>query len=252
VEISSHGTIVNRENRLMKRIYWLSAALIFISCTDNQQVPVNNPPDPRRIAVTGDPATAGIDIRVHVPGSLKSREDSLIGAILARTPEAERAEVEQLLRDPGTAITGVDGDVEAAHLLSHLYAIRAADRIAAARGQQRAAMEFTIVVAPDHLHGDEVSAVLRRKQGHHRNVVVISDPSDLDAIDRGVTSLLMSRGPGGDDVAEDIRLPVRRTNSPAGARAHRVPLGPMRFSNLDVEGIGNVPAVTVRLGAKEP
>jgi len=88
--------------------------------------------------VVVDFAALGIDTRTHVVGSRKADEDAAMVRLLALYPPEQAKLVEQEL-DPNApwTIYSVEGNEEAARLISIIYTIREADALAEARQETR-------------------------------------------------------------------------------------------------------------------
>ncbi|MGH2609057.1 MAG: hypothetical protein ACRDHF_08200 [Tepidiformaceae bacterium] len=85
------------------------------------------PPDDQgpTYSVVPDPAALGIDPSTHVAGSRKADEEAALARLRTLYPEAVRALAEA--DSIGGGVYAVDGNEEAARLLSIIYAIRNAD-----------------------------------------------------------------------------------------------------------------------------
>lgn len=110
----------------MSRVSLALLAALTMGC-DSHPAPSPPPDDDQRppYNVVPDPAALGIDPRTHVAGSRKADEEAALARLRVKYPDAARAleEADSL----GGGVYAVDGNEEAARLLSIIYTIRNAD-----------------------------------------------------------------------------------------------------------------------------
>lgn len=113
----------------------VTIALLVSACERRDQG--SSPSGVPSYVVASDPASLGINLWTHVPGSRGAEEAEALRQFLALYPPDEAERLAGLLADTSTATVHSVADPEAARLLSIIYSIRDADAYVRVRARNR-------------------------------------------------------------------------------------------------------------------
>ena len=245
----------------MMRVVLVTLSLLTMAACDDDAVT-----DPR--GITGratfevqQPSLRGV--ARHVPGTRKAEEEAAIAQLLAKAGTDERIRKEWL-----ELLSGVHGrigsvsDPEMARLVTTIYEIREADARALQLEESRQiarthGIVVTAVLMDEMPVAGARAVVLRRVTTHPRNVILLprgrATPADLsDAI----ATVFGLREAHGDLPFADARVVVPPRKSPRRARPSvymEQRLDALtRVPRRTVAGVGDVPAIDIRLGPVKP